>query len=113
MKVFKKIGVGIISLGLISTFYIPEAKASETVIEFLARDGKNYAIKQKSNGQYLLKKIGSGNQQCKMYLYNPKFSFEVLELELLESFVKCVLTKAIPADPTIEKISQILVDRER
>ena len=109
MKVFKKIGVGIISLGLISTFYIPEAKASETVIKFLARDGKIYAIKQKSNGQYLLKKIGSGKQQCKMYISNPVSG--VIE-PALESFVECVLTKAIPVNKTIEEISQILLDRE-
>tara|TARA_B100000575_G_C22799773_1_gene472156 strand:- start:265 stop:600 length:336 start_codon:yes stop_codon:yes gene_type:complete len=111
MKIFKKIGLGIISLGLISTFYIPEAKASETVIEFLAEDTKNYAIKQKSNGQYLLKKIGSGSQQCKMYLSNPYFG--ILERELLDNFVDCVLTKTIPVDPTIEEITLILVNRER
>tara|TARA_Y200000002_G_scaffold278155_1_gene232306 strand:+ start:140 stop:478 length:339 start_codon:yes stop_codon:yes gene_type:complete len=111
MKVLKKIGLGIISLGLISTFYIPEAKASETVIEFLAADTKNYAIKQKSNGQYLLKKIGSGNQQCKMYLSDPVLG--IFQIEILESFVECVITKAIPVNPTIKEISQILLDRER
>ena len=69
MKVFKKIGLGIISLGLISTFYIPEAKASQTLVKFDV-NGAQYAIKLKTNGQLLIKEVGSGNQQCKMYVNN-------------------------------------------
>ena len=33
MKVLKKIGLGIISLGLISTFYIPESNANPTILK--------------------------------------------------------------------------------
>ena len=91
MKVLKKIGVGIISLGLISTFYIPEAKAaSRTIVEFQSADGSNFAIKLKSSGKYILKKVGSGNQQCKMYIYNEA---------MLNGFMKCVSeTVGVPYD---------------
>ena len=89
MKVFKKIGLGIISLGLISTFYIPEAKASITLVEFYDAEGTRYAIKQKSNFQYILKKVGSGNKQCKMYIYTE---------EMAEEFKTCVLLKV--GDPS-------------
>ena len=51
MKVLKKIGLGIISLGLISTFYIPEAKANLTLFEYTypsyvpVLGGRTYAMK--------------------------------------------------------------------
>ena len=73
MKVLKKIGLGIISLGLISTFYIPEAKAGNlTVVEFDA-NGTRYAIKlvtkfNASSGKFLIKEVGSGKTNCKMYI---------------------------------------------
>ena len=81
MKVLKKIGVGIISLGLISTFYIPEAKASKTIVEFRNVDGELYAIKLKNSGQHILKKVGSGRQECKMFIINNL---------LLSKFMECV-----------------------
>jgi len=69
MKIFKKIGLGIISLGLISTFYIPEAKANQTIVEFDA-NGTKYAIKlvtrySASFGKFLFKEVGSGKTSCK------------------------------------------------
>ena len=90
MKVLKKIGVGIISLGLISTFYIPEAKANLTVFEF-ANNGTSYAIKKVDDndfpppyGIYILKKIGSGNKKCKTLIGTPS---------QLTSFINCVEAK--------------------
>ena len=79
MKVFKKIGLGIISLGLISTFYIPEAKANLTLFEFEypssvpVLGGRTYAIKMvtkmgTSTGKFLMKRVGSGNTFCKKYI---------------------------------------------
>ena len=73
MKIFKKIGLGIISLGLISTFYIPEAKASTTIFEFITDGGIEYAIKlvtkfNASSGKFLIKEVGSGKTNCKMYI---------------------------------------------
>ena len=73
MKVLKKIGLGIISLGLISTFYIPEAKAgNRTILEFDV-DGTTYAIKlvtqfNANTGKFLFKKVGSGSTSCKMWI---------------------------------------------
>ena len=83
-KVLKKIGLGIISLGLISTFYIPEAKAGNlTLYEFTVPSsvpttgGRKYAIKMVTsssnfynNGKLLLKRVGSGNPSCKMWVRN-------------------------------------------
>ena len=72
-KVLKKIGLGIISLGLISTFYIPEAKAGNlTVVEFDA-NGTRYAIKlvtqiNANTGKFLFKEVGSGKTSCKTYI---------------------------------------------
>ena len=79
MKFFKKIGLGIISLGLISTFYIPEAKANLTISEYTFPDdipvlgGRTYAIKMvtkigTSTGKFLMKRVGSGNTFCKKYI---------------------------------------------
>tara|TARA_B100000282_G_C31629009_1_gene442966 strand:+ start:179 stop:562 length:384 start_codon:yes stop_codon:yes gene_type:complete len=69
MKVLKKIGLGIISLGLISTFYIPEAKANQTIVEFDA-NGSRWAIKlvtrfNANYGKFLFKEVGSGKTSCK------------------------------------------------
>ena len=69
MKIFKKIGLGIISLGLISTFYIPEAKANQTIVEFDA-NGSRWAIKlvtrfNANYGKFLFKEVGSGKTSCK------------------------------------------------
>jgi hypothetical protein len=70
MKIFKKIGLGIISLGLISTFYIPEAKAgNQTILEFDV-NGKTYAVKlvtklNANSGKFLFKEVGSGKTSCK------------------------------------------------
>ncbi len=66
MKVLKKIGVGIISLGLISTFYIPEAKANKTIYEWKVPSGK-YAVKTVNRSGkifFLLEYVGSGISQC-------------------------------------------------
>ena len=95
MKVFKKIGLGIISLGLISTFYIPEAKANLTLFEFTVPDnvpvqgGRTYAIKMMTSnslnhGKFLLKRVGSGNTSCKMWIANAA---------QLAKFNACVATK--------------------
>ena len=73
MKIFKKIGLGIISLGLISTFYIPEAKAGNlTIVEFDA-NGTRYAIKlvtqiNANTGKFLFKEVGSGKTSCKTWI---------------------------------------------
>ena len=73
MKVLKKIGLGIISLGLISTFYIPEAKAGNlTIVEFDA-NGTRYAIKlvtqiNANTGKFLFKEVGSGKTSCKTWI---------------------------------------------
>ena len=90
MKVFKKIGLGIISLGLISTFYIPEAKARQTLLEFVNNETE-YAIKKVGDdyypfiyGQYILKKIGSGNQQCKTNIITERD---------LSTFITCITKK--------------------
>ena len=70
MKVLKKIGLGIISLGLISTFYIPEAKAgNKTILEFDA-NGSRWAVKLVTQynanfGKFLFKEVGSGKTSCK------------------------------------------------
>ena len=99
MKVLKKIGLGIISLGLISTFYIPEAKAGNlTLYEFTVPSfvpttgGRNYAIKMVTsstttnfnNGKFLLKRVGSGNKDCQMWITNTA--------EFV-SFIDCVKAK--------------------
>ena len=96
MKIFKKIGLGIISLGLISTFYMPEAKANLTVFEFtIPKDtpivgGNKYALKlvtkvytfsDKQAGKFLMKRVGSGNTFCASYIYNRK---------TLAKFIACV-----------------------
>ena len=75
MKIFKKIGLGIISLGLISTFYIPEAKAGNTTIIEFPANGTRYAIKlvtqfNANAGKFLFKEVGSGNTSCKTYIGN-------------------------------------------
>ena len=75
MKIFKKIGLGIISLGLISTFYIPEAKAGNLTIAEFKANGTKYAIKlvtklSPSTGKFLIKKVGSGKTNCKTYIGN-------------------------------------------
>ncbi len=97
MKVLKKIGLGIISLGLISTFYIPEAKANQTIVEFDV-NGTTYAIKlvTQSNlntGKFLIKKVGSGNTSCKTWIYSAS---------TLLQFQTCVAAKigGVP-DPAI------------
>ena len=69
-KVLKKIGLGIISLGLISTFYIPEAKAGNLTIAEFNANGTRYAIKlvtklNASTGKFLIKEVGSGKTNCK------------------------------------------------
>ena len=99
MKVFKKIGLGIISLGLISTFYIPEAKANLTLFEFTLPDnvpvhgGRTYAMKlvtkfylsgDKQAGMFLIKRVGSGKTYCKKY---------VSSVSQLISFLGCVENK--------------------
>ena len=84
MKVLKKIGLGIISLGLISTFYIPKAKANTTLFEFTFPDeipvhgGRKYAIKmvtknysltdEKQFGKFLIKRVGSGKTYCTRWI---------------------------------------------
>ena len=73
MKIFKKIGLGIISLGLISTFYIPEAKAGNTTIVEFPANGSRYAIKlvtqiNPNTGKFLFKEVGSGKTSCKTYI---------------------------------------------
>ena len=97
MKVLKKIGLGIISLGLISTFYIPEAKAGNlTLSEFTVPSfvpttgGRKYAIKMvtsstnPNNGKILLKRVGSGNKDCQMWVSNAA---------QFVSFIGCVEAK--------------------
>ena len=95
MKVLKKIGLGIISLGLISTFYIPEAKANQTLLEYTypssvpVLGGRTYAIKlvtsySLSQGKFLLKRVGSGNTSCKMWIANEA---------QLDKFVACTEKK--------------------
>ena len=95
MKVLKKIVVGIISLGLISTFYIPEAKANLTLFEFTFPDdvpvvaGRTYAIKRVTSlgpnmGKYLIKRVGSGNKDCETVIYN---------VSTLAAFTSCVEEK--------------------
>ena len=116
MKLLKKIGVGIISLGLISTFYMPEAKANLTVFEFtIPKDtpivgGNKYALKlvtkvytfsDKQAGKFLMKRVGSGKTFCKKYISNPKS---------LASFTECVareLGTDIMKDLIIEGISEL------
>jgi len=95
-KVLKKIGLGIISLGLISTFYIPEAKANLTLFEFEypssfpVLGGRTYAFKKVTSissygsSQYLMKRVGSGNTFCKQYIHTPS---------QLNKFVVCVVSK--------------------
>ena len=96
MKVLKKIGLGIISLGLISTFYIPEAKANLTLFEYTypssvpVLGGRTYAIKRVTSfnsphfGKFLMKRVGSGNTFCKKYILSPS---------TLAAFISCVERK--------------------
>ena len=91
MKVFKKIGLGFISLGLISTFYIPEAKANLTVFEYTypstipVLGGRTYAIKYKPESSlFLMKRVGSGNTFCEKFIYSPS---------TLADFISCVNVK--------------------
>ena len=95
MKVLKKIGLGIISLGLISTFYIPEAKANLTLFEFEypsyvpVLGGRTYAIKRVTpfnlnSGKYLIKRVGSGNKDCQMWISS---------VSTLAAFTSCVEEK--------------------
>ena len=95
MKVFKKIGLGIISLGLISTFYIPEAKANLTLFEYTFPDdipvqgGRTYAIKLvtkmgPNTGKFLIKRVGSGNKDCVKWIYDEA---------TVRSFVSCINKK--------------------
>ena len=95
-KVLKKIGLGIISLGLISTFYIPEAKANLTLFEFEypssvpVLGGRTYALKKVTSissygsSQYLMRRVGSGNTFCKKYISS---------VSQLISFLSCVENK--------------------
>ena len=95
-KVLKKIGLGIISLGLISTFYIPEAKANLTLFEFESPSSvpvlgkRTYALKKVTSissygsSQYLMKRVGSGNTFCKQCIHTPS---------QLNKFVVCVVSK--------------------
>ena len=81
MKVLKKIGLGFISLGLISTFNISEAKANLTLFEYTYPDshpvhgGRTYALKLLTSrlnvGKYRMKRVGSGNNFCTMWISNP------------------------------------------
>ena len=97
MKVLKKIGLGIISLGLISTFYIPEAKAgNQTIVEFDA-NGTRYAIKlvtqfNANSGKFLFKEVGSGKTSCKTFIYN---------VAQLARFNTCVAAKIGVENPAI------------
>ena len=95
MKVLKKIGLGIISLGLISTFYIPEAKANLTLFEYTypsyvpVLGGRTYAIKRVTSfnlntGKYLIKRVGSGNKDCQMWISS---------VSTLAAFTSCVEKK--------------------
>ncbi len=98
MKIFKKIGLGIISLGLISTFYIPEAKANQTIVEFDA-NGSRWAVKLVTQynanfGKFLFKEVGSGKTSCKTLIGS---------VAQLATFNACVAAKigGVP-DPAIE-----------
>ena len=99
MKIFKKIGLGIISLGLISTFYIPEAKAgNQTILEFDA-NGSRWAVKLVTQynanfGKFLFKEVGSGKTSCKTLIGS---------VAQLATFNACVAAKigGVP-DPAIE-----------
>ena len=99
MKAFKKIGLSIISLGLISTFYMPEAKANLTVFEFtIPKDtpivgGNKYALKlvtkvytfsDKQAGKFLMKRVGSGNTFCTKWITSES---------TLAAFTSCVEKK--------------------
>tara|TARA_B100000989_G_C19181662_1_gene319842 strand:- start:75 stop:428 length:354 start_codon:yes stop_codon:yes gene_type:complete len=100
MKVFKKIGLGFISLGLISTFYIPEAKANLTLFEFTYPNdfpvlgGRTYAMKlvtslsgspsDKQLGKFLMKRVGSGNTFCTKW---------ITSVSTLAAFTSCVEKK--------------------
>ena len=113
MKVLKKIGLGIISLGLISTFYIPEAKANLTLVEFTVPSsvpttgGRKYAIKlvtkfyssgNKQMGKVLIKRVGSGNTDCQTWISTPA---------QLASFTTCVAAK-IGTDMMSGTISNVI-----
>ena len=106
-KVLKKIGLGIISLGLISTFYIPEAKAGNLTIAEFNANGTKYAIKlvtkiNASTGKFLIKKVGSGKTRCKTYIANVSqaATFSVCAAALVdgidvESFVFTTIKKEL------------------
>ena len=54
MKLLRKIGTGIISLGLISTFYTPDAKANLTILKWEMPSnelsgGRSYSTKIKNS----------------------------------------------------------------
>tara|TARA_Y100000991_G_C21714458_1_gene239400 strand:- start:125 stop:490 length:366 start_codon:yes stop_codon:yes gene_type:complete len=81
---------------LISTFYIPEAKANLTLFEYKYPNstpvlgGRKYALKMvtktytfsnKQAGKFLMKRVGSGNTFCASYIYNRK---------TLATFIACV-----------------------
>ena len=67
MKLLRKIGTGIISLGLISTFYTPDAKANLTILKWEMPSnelsgGRSYSTKIKNRllAHKALGKLGKG-----------------------------------------------------
>ena len=96
MRGLKKIGLGFISLVLISTFYIPEAKAGNiTIFEYTYANshpvlgGSTYALKLVTSnfanrGKYLMKRVGSGNKFCTKWI-TSKYQ--------LAAFQSCVAAK--------------------
>ncbi len=65
MNLLRKIGTGVISLGLISSFYIPESKANPTILKLEMSSnelsgGSSYSTKIKNS---LLAHEGSGKNK--------------------------------------------------
>ena len=73
MKLFKILSSAAFSLSLISTAYVPEVKAGDTVLFDFNIDGNNWKLKYdtsgSNSGKFFLRK-NSSKTLCKMYILN-------------------------------------------
>ena len=104
MKLLRKIGTGIISLGLISTFYTPDAKANLTILKWEMPSnelsgGRSYSTKIKNSllAHKGSKKVseghnnwekGSGSGTC----HKHKFDREGRRIRENKAFKSCKKT---------------------
>ena len=104
MKLLRKIGTGIISLGLISTFYTPDAKANLTILKWEMPSnelsgGRSYSTKIKNSllAHKGSKKVseghnnwekGSGSGTC----HKHKLDRDGIRIRIEKAFKSCKKT---------------------